>query len=214
MALVQQLGDDSWLVVRAAFWRMALVFTDMHAYNIFNLSLSLSLSLSLFVSLSSTCALLQLVGKRYLLKPVRTLERKKEEEEGDITGQTLHLAQRIESVPEKASRSQVASVWREWFYFSSSPFYFPSVWTSFNGYCVPLAIKGTRVQDLAHQRERVALCCSCIQFPFMGHYVSLYKHFKIQFDHYIYPFTDIVDLMNTAWHMRGIHKCIFYLWQN
>ena len=35
MALVEQLGDDSWWVVCAACCHMALVFAIMHLYNIF-----------------------------------------------------------------------------------------------------------------------------------------------------------------------------------
>ena len=35
MALVEQLGDDSWSVVCAACCHMALVFAIMHLYNIF-----------------------------------------------------------------------------------------------------------------------------------------------------------------------------------
>ena len=35
MALVEQLGDDSWSVVCAACCRMALVFAIMHLYNLF-----------------------------------------------------------------------------------------------------------------------------------------------------------------------------------
>ena len=35
MALVEQLGDDSWSVVRAACCHMVLVFAIMHLYNIF-----------------------------------------------------------------------------------------------------------------------------------------------------------------------------------
>ena len=34
MALVEQLGDDSWSVVCAACCHMALVFAIMHLYNI------------------------------------------------------------------------------------------------------------------------------------------------------------------------------------
>ena len=35
MALVEQLGNDSWSVVCAACCHMALVFAIMHLYNIF-----------------------------------------------------------------------------------------------------------------------------------------------------------------------------------
>ena len=35
MALVEQLGDDSWSVVCAACYRMALVFAIMYLYNFF-----------------------------------------------------------------------------------------------------------------------------------------------------------------------------------
>ena len=35
MALVQQLGDDSWYVVGAACYHMALVFAVMHYYDVF-----------------------------------------------------------------------------------------------------------------------------------------------------------------------------------
>ena len=35
MAIVEQLGDDSWWVVCAACCHMVLVFAIMHLYNIF-----------------------------------------------------------------------------------------------------------------------------------------------------------------------------------
>ena len=35
MALVEQLGDDSWSVVCVACCHMALIFVIMHLYNIF-----------------------------------------------------------------------------------------------------------------------------------------------------------------------------------
>ena len=35
MALDEQLGDDSWYVVCAAYGHMALVFAIMHLYNIY-----------------------------------------------------------------------------------------------------------------------------------------------------------------------------------
>ena len=48
MALIEQLGDDSWLVVCAACCHMALVFAIMHLYNIFNFILHLSIPFSYF----------------------------------------------------------------------------------------------------------------------------------------------------------------------
>ena len=43
MALVEQLGDDSWSVVCEACCHMALVFAIMHLYNIFYFILCLSI---------------------------------------------------------------------------------------------------------------------------------------------------------------------------
>ena len=54
----------------------------------------------------------------------------------------LHLAQRIESVPERALCSQVGSVWRESFSSSSTSFFFFfSVRTAFKRYRLPTSRK-------------------------------------------------------------------------
>ena len=48
MALVEQLGDDSWSVVCAACCRMALLFAIMHLYNIFSFYIVSVHSFSIF----------------------------------------------------------------------------------------------------------------------------------------------------------------------
>ena len=52
------------------------------------------------------------------------------------------------------------------FFFHASFSLFFQVFDQFlKGFVYPLAAKSTQVQDLAHQKERVALWCSWIQFP-------------------------------------------------